>query len=40
MYENDFKSIKKAQDGDKFEMEKLIRDNNRAYLEHSKKVFK
>lgn len=40
MYENDFKSIKKAQDGDKFEMEKLIRENNRTYLEHSKKIFK
>ena len=28
MYENDVKSIKKAQNGDKFEMERLIKDNN------------
>ena len=28
MYENNINSIKRAQDGDKFEMDKLIRDNN------------
>ncbi len=28
MYENNIKSIKRAQEGDKFEMERLIRDNN------------
>ena len=31
-------SIKKAQTGDKVELGKLIRDNNRTYMEHSKKV--
>ena len=38
MYENDMKSIKKAQQGDKYELEKLIRDNNRINLEHCQKV--
>ena len=28
MYENNINSIKRAQDGDKFEMDKLIRENN------------
>ena len=28
MYENDSNSIKRAQDGDKFELERLIRQNN------------
>ena len=28
MYENNINSIKRAQDGDKFEMDRLIRDNN------------
>ena len=28
MYENDLKSIKKAQEGDKIELEKLIKQNN------------
>ena len=28
MYENDAKTIKKAQEGDKFELERLIRQNN------------
>ena len=28
MYENNINSIKRAQDGDKFEMDRLIRENN------------
>ena len=28
MYENSISSIKRAQDGDNFEMERLIRENN------------
>lgn len=35
MYENDIKAIKKAQEGDKEELEKLIRDNNRINMEYS-----
>lgn len=38
MYENDIESIKKAQNGDKFELEKLIKYNNRINMEYSKKV--
>lgn len=38
MYDNSIESIKKAQNGDKDELQKLINDNNRTYLEHSKKV--
>ena len=35
MYENDIKAIKRAQKGDKEELEKLIRDNNRTNMEYS-----
>ena len=28
MYENDINSIKRAQNGDRFEMDRLLRDNN------------
>ena len=28
MYENNINSIKRAQEGDKFEMDRLIRENN------------
>ena len=35
MYENDIKAIKKAQEGDKEELEKLITDNNRINMEYS-----
>ena len=38
MYENDINAIKKAQEGDKAELEKLINDNNRINMEHSKKI--
>ena len=38
MYENDFQAIKKAQHGDKFELEKLIKENNRINMEYSKKI--
>ena len=38
MYENSLESIKKAQNGDKYELEKLVNDNNRTYLEHCKKI--
>ena len=32
MYENDIKAIKRAQKGDKEELEKLITENNRTKL--------
>ena len=35
MHENTIESIKKAQEGDKEELEKLIRDNNRINMEYS-----
>ena len=35
MYENDIKAIKRAQEGDKEELDKLIRDNNRTNMEYS-----
>lgn len=35
MYENDVKAIKRAQEGDKEELERLIRDNNRINMEYS-----
>ena len=35
MYENDINAIKRAQEGDKEELEKLIRDNNRINMEYS-----
>ena len=35
MYENNIDTIKKAQEGDKEELEKLIRDNNRINMEYS-----
>ena len=35
MYENDTNSIKRAQEGDKEELEKLINNNNRTNMEHS-----
>ena len=38
MYENDMKSIKKAQNGDKIELERLIKQNNRINMEYSKKI--
>lgn len=38
MYEDYIQSIKKAQEGDKFELEKLIRENNRINMEYCKKV--
>ena len=39
MYENDIQLIKNAQNGDKLELEKLIKNNNRTNMEHSKKIF-
>ena len=38
MYENDIKAIKRAQKGDKEELEKLINNNNRTNMEYSKKI--
>lgn len=38
MYENSLESIKKAQLGDRQELDKLIRDNNRFNLEYCKKI--
>ena len=38
MYENNIKAIKKAQEGDKEELEKLININNRTNMEYSKKI--
>ena len=38
MYENDTKSIERAQAGDKAELEKLINDNNRVNMEYCKNI--
>jgi hypothetical protein len=38
MYENNLETIKKAQAGDKLELEKLIKDNNRINMEYRKKI--
>lgn len=38
MYENDLEAIRKAQSGDKLELEKLIKDNNRINMEHCEKI--
>lgn len=38
MFEIDNRSIKKAQDGDKYELERLIKENQRSCLEHCKKI--
>lgn len=38
MFENDMVSIKKAQEGDKLELENLIKQNNRLDLEYCKKI--
>ena len=38
MYENSLDSIKKAQNGDKQELWKLMRENNRTNMEHCKKI--
>ena len=38
MYENYIQSIRKAQEGDKFELEKLIKENNRINMEYCKKI--
>ena len=34
MYENSVETIKKAQAGDKEELQRLITDNNRTYMEY------
>lgn len=38
MYENSLESIKKAQEGDKIELGRLVNDNNRTYMEYCKKI--
>ncbi len=38
MYDNNKESIIKAQEGDKYELERLIKDNNRTDLEYSEKI--
>lgn len=38
MYDNNIQSIIKAQNGDKNELQRLINENNRTYLEHCKKI--
>ena len=38
MYENDKESIRKAQTGDKSELERLVKENNRINLEYRKKI--
>jgi hypothetical protein len=38
MYENSVESIIKAQEGNQEEMTKLIENNNRTYMEYSKKI--
>ena len=38
LYENDISRIINAQQGNQEEMTKLIEENNRTYMEHSKKI--
>ncbi len=38
MFENSIEAIKKAQSGDKYEMERMIRDNNRSNMEYCKEI--
>jgi len=38
VYENSVKDILDAQNGNEEVMEKLIIENNRTYMEHSKKI--
>ncbi len=38
MFENSIEAIKKAQSGDKYELERIIKDNNRFNMEYSKKI--
>ena len=38
MYENSLDSIKKAQEGDKEELWKLMRENNRTNMEYSENI--
>jgi len=38
VYENSVKDILDAQNGNEEVMEKLIVENNRTYMEHSKKI--
>ncbi len=38
MHDNNTQSIIKAQNGDQEEMTRLINENNRTYMEHSKKI--
>ena len=38
MFENSIEAIKKAQSGDKYEMERMTRDNNRINLEYCQKI--
>ena len=40
MFENSLESIKKAQTGDKVELGKLIRDNNRTYMDRLYRIYK
>ena len=40
VYENTTERILKAQNGDEEEMTKLIEENNRINLEHSKKIYR
>ncbi len=39
MYENNIANIVKAKNGDEEAMTKLVEDNKRTYMEHSKEVF-
>lgn len=38
MFENSIEAIKKVQSGDKYELERIIKDNNRFNMEYSKKI--
>ena len=40
MYENSIRDIMDAQNGNEEVMEKLIINNNRTYMEYSKKVYR
>lgn len=38
MFENSIEAIKSAQSGNKYELERIIKDNNRFNMEYSKKI--
>lgn len=40
MFENNIELIRKSQQGNKEDLEKLINHNNRSYMEYSEKIYR